>query len=263
MAFDNYAGTVYEANDTVVGNTFRSCGNGTYIDVNLSSIYVYHNNFDNNALQAVDKGFGNSWSNYPCGGNYWSDYNGTDNCWGEEVNGKQNVTGKDMLGDTPYVNGSIIDSYPLMYQWPMPNFWCSEDFNVSAITSSSITNFAFDNTRGMSFDVDTAGTNGSCIMIIPKSLLDGAFNLLVDNVSTGCVFGWDSLYHMLNFTYGPGSHNVMIGAEFINKPPLSDFPDLTGESPTSTTEVRIGLQDLVILANHWGWIWNATYCGPP
>jgi parallel beta-helix repeat protein len=250
--------TGYETNNTFVGNEFRNCTCGVYVDYNLSSNYIYHNNFLNNKVQAVDKG-SNNWTSYPCGGNYWSDYlsvcNGTDNCWGED----HDKPGKDMIGDTPYnsSSGNVFDRYPLMYAWPMPNFWCFEDFSVAAITSSRITNFGFDNNTGISFNVNATGTNDSCIMIIPKSLLDGAFNFLVEDGSAVCHFDWSPQCHMINFTYGPGSHYVTITAEFVNKGTLgqlSKLGDLNGDH-------WVSLADLTTLAQHWHWIENSTYLG--
>ncbi|MGD0977707.1 MAG: NosD domain-containing protein [Candidatus Bathyarchaeia archaeon] len=242
----------YEANNTVAGNKFSNCNWGLYVDYNLSSNYIYHNNFDHNTdFQAVDHGYNNHWSSYPCGGNYWSDYNGTDTHWGEN----QDKPGIDRIGDTAYKNGTVTDGYPLMQQLPMSNFSYWEYFSVAAITSSSITNFAFDNSTGISFNINTTETNAFCEMIIPKSLLDGAFNFFVDNGSAVCCFGWSPQCHMINFTYAPGYHYVNITAEFVNSP-LRDFPDLNGDG-------KVNLPDLTILAQHYRWVKNSTYCGPP
>jgi parallel beta-helix repeat protein len=246
LYLENSAGTSHIANETVVCNEFQNCGTGVYVDQNLTYSYIYHNNFVNNTYQAIDEGQYNSWTKYPCGGNYWNDYSGSDTHWGE----KQDRLGSDFLGDTAYTSVSYgdmkpaKDGYPLMNPWPMSNFWYSEDFKVSAITSSLITNYKFDNNTGISFNVSITKTNGSSVMIIPKSLLDGAFNFFVDNVSAVCSLDWSNQYHKVSFSYGPGSHNVRITAEFMGKS-LTQFPDLNGDG-------RVGIQDLVILAQHWG-----------
>ena len=82
---------------------------------------IYHNNFMNNTEQ-VEKGLGyyNIWDNgYSSGGNYWSDYNGTDSSWGPG----QNKTGRDGIGDTPYVvDDNDRDNYPLMSPY---EYWSS------------------------------------------------------------------------------------------------------------------------------------------
>lgn len=66
---------------------------------------IYHNNFVNNSIQAIDC-YANTWNlTYPHGGNYWSDYSGRDIYRG--VN--QDIPGKDRIGDTPYVIPSYDD----------------------------------------------------------------------------------------------------------------------------------------------------------
>jgi len=82
---------------------------------------VYHNDFINNTIQAIDSGIGNLWDDgYPFGGNYWNDYTGND-----VMNGPgQNIPGSDGIGDTPYTNiaggAGAIDSYPLMLPFGTP-----------------------------------------------------------------------------------------------------------------------------------------------
>lgn len=237
-------------NNTVAGNTFSDSGIGAYLE-NISSNYVnpnyvYHNNFVGNSQSALCEGNYTKttvWSqSYPIGGNYWSDYTYNDTHWGEN----QDKLGSDMIIDKPYNSsvGNVIDSYPLMQQWPMSDFWCLEDLAVTAIASSNITSFRFNNDTGtLSFNV-TSGTNGCCTVIIPDSLLDGAFNVLVGNGSAACSFGWSAKYHMINFAYRPGSNPVRITAEFVNEP-LSQLADINRDG-------QVDLGDLVILAQHWG-----------
>lgn len=81
---------------------------GIWIDPDNYRNLIYHNNFENNNIQAYDLG-SNFWDDgYPSGGNYWSDYTGVDD------NG-------DGIGDTAYFlfNYSNTDRYPLMksYKW--------------------------------------------------------------------------------------------------------------------------------------------------
>jgi len=62
---------------------------------------IYHNNFLDNARQAIDSGSNNHWD-YNGEGNYWSDYPGKDE-------------NDDGIGDTPYhVHSNVMDNYPLM-----------------------------------------------------------------------------------------------------------------------------------------------------
>lgn len=81
-----------------------------------NSNIVYHNNFINNVNQAAAiNSFSNTWDDdYPSGGNYWSDYTGVDLYRGPY----QNETGKDGIGDIPYViDANNQDNYPLMNPW--------------------------------------------------------------------------------------------------------------------------------------------------
>lgn len=79
---------------------------------------IYHNNFIENKLQnarTYEKNTGSTFDNdYPSGGNYWSDYTGLDMFSGPY----QNVTGRDGIGDTPYIiDEDSVDRYPLMKPW--------------------------------------------------------------------------------------------------------------------------------------------------
>jgi parallel beta-helix repeat protein len=74
---------------------------------------IYHNKFIDNNQQVLNlDSQPNIWDDgYPSGGNYWSDYNGTDLCSGPY----QNETGRDGIGDLPYViDADNQDNYPLM-----------------------------------------------------------------------------------------------------------------------------------------------------
>ena len=88
---------------------------------------IHHNNFVNNTVQVyVQSSYNNIWDDgYPSGGNYWSDYGGVD-----EFNGSyQNVTGRDGIGDIPYViDANNRDNYPLMDPWTSNGYdWIVDD----------------------------------------------------------------------------------------------------------------------------------------
>ena len=96
----------------IVQNEISNNGKGVILHFTFDSV-VYHNNFDNNYIQAIDtNSTTNSWDNgYPSGGNFWSDYTGVDNCSGPN----QDVCpSPDGIGDTPYVFSYNQDNYPLM-----------------------------------------------------------------------------------------------------------------------------------------------------
>ncbi|UCG69688.1 MAG: right-handed parallel beta-helix repeat-containing protein [Thermoplasmata archaeon] len=85
---------------------------------------IYGNNIIGNTNQADDDTGGNHWnSSYPVGGNYWSDYGGVDNKKGP----KQDISGSDGIGDTPYLGilggSGDEDHYPLMEPYkPLENY---------------------------------------------------------------------------------------------------------------------------------------------
>jgi nitrous oxidase accessory protein NosD len=76
---------------------------------------VYHNDFDTAGLDASGSTtFSGAWNApYPVGGNYWTGYSGVDLYSGTG----QNLPGSDGIGDTPFVDGSVTDAYPLMRPW--------------------------------------------------------------------------------------------------------------------------------------------------
>ena len=95
----------------IVQNEISNNGKGVILHFTFDSV-VYHNNFDNNYIQAIDtNSTNNSWDNgYPSGGNHWSDYTGVDNCSGPN----QDVCpSSDGIGDTTYVFSYNQDNYPL------------------------------------------------------------------------------------------------------------------------------------------------------
>jgi parallel beta-helix repeat protein len=83
---------------------------GIYIEYSSQNI-LYHNNFIENTMQALNvNGLPNAWDN-GFEGNYWGDYTGVDLFSGPF----QNETGGDGIGDTPYViDKNNQDNYPLM-----------------------------------------------------------------------------------------------------------------------------------------------------
>jgi hypothetical protein len=50
---------------------------------------------------------------------------------------------------------------------------------------------------------------------------------------------------MINFNYSEGSHIVRVAGEFVERPPLREFPDLNGDR-------IVDIYDAIILASNWG-----------
>jgi len=125
---NNWRAGIYlgaSSNDSIAGNSITA---NTQYGIELyssSNNVVYHNNFVNNNNQVYiwTPPSVNYWDDgYPSGGNYWSDFNPAD-----VFNGPyQNETGRDKIGDTPYIiDANNTDNYPLIYPYgyvPSPDF---------------------------------------------------------------------------------------------------------------------------------------------
>jgi parallel beta-helix repeat protein len=189
---------------------------------------ICHNNFINN-IKHVENDGTNIWdfgygvtTDIGYGGNYWEGYTGMDQYSGVH----QNVTGNDGIGDTPQIiDAGNRDRYPLMNPWgtmlrvfdftweryaPATD-WTNVTRMAATFSNASITNFNFDKTlRQISVDV----VNGKfCKLIIPIDLLDEAFTVLVDGVTTASVLLWDGTHHFIDFTFNNSTHNVEVKAE--------------------------------------------------
>ncbi len=110
----------YSNENTIYENTISNNPYGVRIYSDSHNNTIYWNNFINNGIQAWDQG-NNIWNlSYPSGGNYWSNYGGVDNYKGP----KQNIPGRDGIGDTNYsIDSDSIDNYPLMAPYkPLENY---------------------------------------------------------------------------------------------------------------------------------------------
>jgi hypothetical protein len=131
-----------------------------------------------------------------------------------------------------------------------PQLWTFEDYSTSALTDASITSLTFDRSHGqMTLNV-IVNTSNTCKMIMSKILLDGAFNLVVDEIPSNISVRWSRQYSMLEFTMPKGNHTIRIVGEHSNGtsnywPQLLSFPDINGDG-------QINILDITIVAKNFG-----------
>jgi len=155
-----------------------------------SSNMIYHNNFINNDFSSGSGGF--LWDNgYPSGGNYWDDYNGID-------------ADGDGIGDTPYVDGEILDSYPLVFERTIPpNFvWIDVGFN------DSTPGWGEDHFNCTQDGINALETNGAMYVF------NGTYYENVEINKTLTIIGENKNTTVIN---GSGAgHVVYISADWVN-----------------------------------------------
>jgi hypothetical protein len=170
-------------------------------------------------------GYANIWDDgYPSGGNYWSDYTGIDGNY-------------DGIGDAPHViDVNNQDNYPLM--GPFTDFPVSLEentYHVTTICNSTISDFNFDlPSKVISFNATGyEGTVGFCRIMIPTILLEGPYEVLVDNllIPYSVLPCSNSTHAFLYFTYVHSSHKIVIkGALILPEHSLTVYSAPTGVS---------------------------------
>lgn len=110
---------------------------------------------------------------------------------------------------------AVTVGHPLVYQQKVLRN--GNSYIVSVSTNSTITNFQFDSSANTeSYEVEGAnGTIGYCNVTIPRSLLNGSFNVQVDGITTYHSLNQNATDSILYFTYKNGDHLVEISAPAI------------------------------------------------
>jgi hypothetical protein len=206
---------------------------------------IYHNNFIDCVFPIDLWGnlVNNAWDNgYPSGGNYFSNYAGKD-CY---IGPSQDKPGKDAVGDTPLLlNYGNKDNYPLMFPWPWETkttdiTYDSKTQKVGAVSNGHLSGFSFDwALQQLSFSA-TTNTNSFCIVAVPKQLLDGGLQLLINDTIEPCILMWNSTHVSMYFEYDSGLINVKVLGERAT--PI--LGDINGDH-------IVDIYDAIILANHY------------
>lgn len=157
-------------NNTLRNNSIHDNLIGVSLAGMSSNNDLYHNNFINQLIEAIDLGE-NNWDNgFPSGGNFWDDYRGID----LNTTPSQDVPPSDGLGDTPYIiDSDSQDNYPLMAPWPSLEWTDTTPFRIDS--DAELINFV--SSRGLSgngsrdnpyiieyYNID-GSKNGTCIYI--------------------------------------------------------------------------------------------------
>ncbi|MEW5937475.1 MAG: NosD domain-containing protein [Candidatus Thermoplasmatota archaeon] len=124
---------LYSSNSNTIANNTASNNAYGILLYSSSSNMIYHNKIINNTNQGYDDVGTNFWNaTYPTGGNYWSDYTGVDGFKGP----KQDISGSDGIGDTPYMNigGGVgaQDNYPLMALGAAPPYTSHQPIRINS-----------------------------------------------------------------------------------------------------------------------------------
>lgn len=124
------------SNNMVIGNNITNYLFGLLLYYSENNRFI-HNSVVNNKYQVICFS-PNIWDDgYPSGGNYWSDYNGTDHYSGPY----QNITGRDEIGDTPYIiDTKNIDNYPLK---PATQLTLSDANNDGIVNMKDVMTFIY------------------------------------------------------------------------------------------------------------------------
>jgi parallel beta-helix repeat protein len=206
-------------NNTLTQNTIADNAEGLYLDV-CSQNSIFNNNFINNTIHVTSPNSTNAWDNgYPNGGNYWSNYTGVD-------------ANHDGIGDVAYVvDSDNVDDYPLTgiirdFEVTTENH---EVYDVQVVSNSTVSNLALlwwlsssnqyirPGQKYICFSVNgESDTTGFCRVLIPRSVLNGTYVVLVDwqEVRAMEISGSNSTHAYIYFTYEHSVHEVVIIPEF-------------------------------------------------
>jgi len=244
---DNSLGVIFTGylSDTLFsGNTFSGNVLDVFLSADSSGNFFYHNNFlDANPIQ-VNAPSTNVWS-VDGEGNYWAKYNFS----GPSTNG---------IGEEPYyIDENNQDNYPLMGVFSNYDItYNNEEFQVTIISNSTITDFTFEVSRETGYDTTSFSavggddTFGFCRMTIPKSVMEYPL-IVVDSegeVAYSLLSASDNATTYLYFTYPQGDQSItVISSEALQLQSdlaalQADFNNLTATYQALLTSYNANLQ---------------------
>jgi parallel beta-helix repeat protein len=165
---------------------------------------VYKNNFVNNTNQVLCSSQGSVWDN-GAEGNFWSDYSGQD-------------TNQDGIGDVQYtINSKNQDNFPLVSLFsPSKVFYCGTwdqiPYYVTVNSNSTVAGLIFEpNLKRISFNVTgPKDTEGFCKVTVPKSMLDGIYEVRANDSLLGFNIQPNESYNIVFFRYNHSTENIRI-----------------------------------------------------
>jgi len=203
----------YEYNTITENNIIANRYAGITLD-HSSNGRIYHNNFVDNAKQAVTADSpDNVWDDYPpSGGNYWSDYNGVD-------------SNRDGIGDTSYVvNTSNFDNYPLMGMFSSYDVsHIEQGLTVNLISNSTISHFnvlvpiEHPENRMILFTAAGESGIGFARICVPHALMNEPYKVSVNGEEPQYVnytLFDNGTYRWIYFSYYQSTREIIIIEEF-------------------------------------------------
>jgi parallel beta-helix repeat protein len=261
-------------NNTISYNTISdNLYSGGIIIALSSNNTIFNNNFSNNTdttqrrkhVYMTDNTSINVWNlSYPYGGNFWDDLSNQSKPIVDEKSGENHtIPGPDGIGDTAYVVDSIDvtnennrDECPLMNPYGSvrppalhvydtckvvtgPRGTATTNCPIAVYSDSNVTNFSFNKSAGLiSFNV-SGGTFSK--VIVSREILDGVFEVAVDDKPAASFLNCEGDYVFANFTYASGSYKVEIQGEMT----ATILGDLNQDG-------RVDIKDAAIFGKNYG-----------
>lgn len=220
-------GLYYSSDNMISGNTLSKNNYGLTMTYSSDNNIVYHNNFNNTVQVSTDSP--NIWT-YEGEGNYWSGYKGKDVRSGPY----QNETGRDGIGDTPYVmDANNRDNRPLMGTFSdFAVAWRGEVLHITTICNSTIVDFRLEigaETGNKILRFNSTSENAIatfCRIRVPNKLMGYPYILLLggEEVTPTLLNVSNETYSHLYFTYDFDNHVQSVA--IISSKTLLLFNDL-------------------------------------